>query len=106
MVSAEALDGREQRFVGFSWSEQPSIAILNEYDDNRHWTRSFVIDLDDQQRKPRLLGDLSTDERYANPGNPVTRQLPNGFWVVCQEGDSIYLAGDGSSPDGDRPFLD
>ena len=25
--------------------------------------------------KPRLLWDLSTDEKYANPGNPVKRQL-------------------------------
>jgi dipeptidyl aminopeptidase/acylaminoacyl peptidase len=96
----------EQRFVGFSWSEQPSIALLNEYDSNRHWRRSFVIDVDDQQRKPRLLWDLSTDEQYADPGDPVKRQLANGFWVIRQDGDSIYLAGAGSSPDGDRPFLD
>ncbi len=96
----------EQRYVGFSWSEKPSIALLNEYDHNRHWRRSFVIDVDDQQRKPRLLWDLSTDERYANPGAAVTRQLANGYWVVRQDGDSIYLAGVGASPDGDRPFLD
>jgi dipeptidyl aminopeptidase/acylaminoacyl peptidase len=36
----------------------------------------------------------------------VHRQLANGFWVVRVDGDSIYLAGNGSSPDGDRPFLD
>jgi dipeptidyl aminopeptidase/acylaminoacyl peptidase len=96
----------EQRCVGFSWGEQPAIAIVHEYDENRHWRRSFIIDVDDQQPKPRLLWDLSTDERYANPGNPVERQLANGSWVVRQDGDSIYLAGVGSSPDGDRPFLD
>jgi dipeptidyl aminopeptidase/acylaminoacyl peptidase len=96
----------EQRFVGLAWGEQPSTSLLNEYDENRHWRRSFVIDVDDQQSKPRLLWDLSTDERYANPGNPVEQQLANGSWVVRQDGDSIYLAGVGSSPDGDRPFLD
>jgi len=96
----------EQRYVGFSWSEQPSIALLNEYDHNRHWWRSFLIDVDDQKPKPRLLWDLSTDERYADPGAPVKRQLTNGYWVVRQDGDSIYLAGTGSSPDGDRPFFD
>jgi dipeptidyl aminopeptidase/acylaminoacyl peptidase len=79
---------------------------LNEYDENRHWRRSFLIDVDDQQPKPRLLWDLSTDEKYANPGIPVKRQLANGASVVRQEGDSIYLAGLGASPDGDRPFLD
>jgi dipeptidyl aminopeptidase/acylaminoacyl peptidase len=96
----------EQRYVGFAWGEQASLALLNEYDENRHWRRSFVIDVDDQSPKPRLLWDLSTDEKYANPGIPVTRQLANGSWVVRQDGDSIYLAGLGSSPDGDRPFLD
>ena len=96
----------EQRYIGFSWGENPSVALLNEYDHNRHWRKSFVIDVDEQQAKPRLLWDLSTDERYANPGFPVKRQLANGYWVVRQEGDWIYLAGVGASPDGDRPFLD
>ena len=50
--------------------------------------------------------DLSTDESYANPGNPVTRILPNGVRVIRQDGDSIYLSGLGASTDGDRPFLD
>jgi dipeptidyl aminopeptidase/acylaminoacyl peptidase len=96
----------EQRYVGFEWSEQPATALLNEYDENRHWRRSFLIDVDAQPPKPRLLWDLSTDEKYANPGFPVERQLANGSRVVRQEGDSIYLSGAGASPDGDRPFLD
>ena len=96
----------EQRYTGFLWSDHPNVAFLNEYDENRHWRKTFVIDVDDQQRKPQLLWDLSTDEHYANPGNPVRHQLANGFRVVRQDGDSIYLSGAGSSPDGDRPFLD
>jgi len=68
----------EQRYVGFAWSEQPGIALMNEYDNNRHWRRTFIVGVDDQQRKPRLLWDLSTDENYANPGRPVRRQLANG----------------------------
>jgi dipeptidyl aminopeptidase/acylaminoacyl peptidase len=96
----------EQRYVGFSWSERPSVAILTEWDHNRHWRRSFVIDVDSEQRKPRLLWDLSTDESYADPGEPVNRQLANGSSVIRQDGDSIYLAGYGASPEGDRPFLD
>ena len=57
----------EQRYDGFLWSEQPSVALLNEDDVNRHWRRSFIVNVDDPQRKPRLLWDLSTDEEYANP---------------------------------------
>ncbi len=96
----------EQRFEGFAWSERGSMALLKEYDHNRHWKRAFIANVDDPQQKPRLLWDLSTDEKYANPGRPLYHQLANGSWVVRLDGDSMYLAGNGASPDGDRPFLD
>ena len=97
----------EQRYVGFDWGEKPSTALLWEYDENRHWRRTFVMDVDRPQQKPRLIWDLSTDEMYKNPGFPVHRQLANGQTVIRQELDSIYLSfSPGSSPDGDRPFLD
>ncbi|GGC64665.1 S9 family peptidase [Undibacterium terreum] len=96
----------EQRFAGIAWGEQPSFALLTEYDQNRHWRKTFQINLDKPQQERRLVWDLSTDEKYANPGNPVRRVQPNGTVVVRQEGDFIFLSGLGSSPDGDRPFLD
>jgi len=96
----------EQRYAGFDWSEKPSVALLTEFDSNRQWRRSFAIDVDDPQSKPRLIWDLSSNERYKNPGSPVRRYLANGSRVVRQDGDSIYLAGAGASPDGNRPFLD
>jgi dipeptidyl aminopeptidase/acylaminoacyl peptidase len=96
----------EQRFVGFDWSENPAVALMREDDENRHWLRVSVINVDDARSKPRVLFSLSADERYANPGRPVHRVLANGASVIRQDGDSIYFAGMGSSPDGDRPFLD
>jgi dipeptidyl aminopeptidase/acylaminoacyl peptidase len=95
-----------QRYAGISWGEQSHVALLYEFDNNRHWRRTFILDVDAPEQKARLLWDLSTDEKYANPGNPVMRQLPNGFSVIRMDGDSIFLAGVGASPDGDRPFLD
>ena len=96
----------EQRYGGLSWGEQPTLALLREDDENRHWTRTFTLDVDAPATKPKLLFDLSTDEHYKNPGSPVMRELPSGAWVVRQSGSAIYLAGPGSSPEGDRPFLD
>jgi dipeptidyl aminopeptidase/acylaminoacyl peptidase len=96
----------EQRYIGFLWSDHANVALLNQYDENRHWKKTFILDVDDPQRKPRLLWDLSYDEHYADPGDPVRHTLANGVRVVRQDGDSIYLEGTGSSPDGDRPFLD
>lgn len=96
----------EQRYNGFGWGERPSLAIVYEHDENRHWRRSFVLDVDDRKAKPRLLWDLSTDERYKNPGTTVMRQLPNGAWVLHQDGDAVFLEGLGASSEGDRPFVD
>ena len=96
----------EQRFMGFIWGAAPSTAFLNELDANRHWRRVFLLDVDDRQAKPRVLWDLSTDERYLHPGSLVLRELANGAWVARQHGDVVYLAGGGASPAGDRPFLD
>jgi dipeptidyl aminopeptidase/acylaminoacyl peptidase len=96
----------EQRFSGIMWGEQPATALLREDDENKHWTRTFVVNVDDARQKPRLLWDHSTDEHYKDPGNPVFRALPNGAWVIQQSGGSIFLTGSGSSPEGDRPFLD
>ena len=96
----------EQRFAGVTWAEKANVALLTEYDNNRHWVKSFIIDVDSPQTKPRLLWDLSTDEKYGNPGSPVRKQLPNGAVVLRQDGDAIFMAGTGASPEGDRPFLD
>lgn len=96
----------QQRYAGLTWSEQPGVALLSDYDVNRKWTRTWQINIDDAQNSRRLIWDMSSDEKYANPGTPVRRQLANGFSVVRVDGDTIFLSGVGSSPDGDRPFLD
>ena len=63
---------------------------------------------------PRLACDKQ-DAAYDNPGTPVTRDAGSrncgGFGArstspIIQIGDSIYLTGQGASPEGDRPFLD
>jgi dipeptidyl aminopeptidase/acylaminoacyl peptidase len=96
----------EQRYAGIDWSERPSVALIHEYDNNTHMQHTLIVDVDDPQQKPRQIWDISSDEHYADPGVPVTMQLANGFQVMRQDGDWIYLSGIGSSPEGDRPFLD
>jgi dipeptidyl aminopeptidase/acylaminoacyl peptidase len=96
----------QQRFVGLAWGERTDTALLEEYDENRHWRKSFLVNVDNPKQPPRLLWDFSSDEKYGNPGRPVYRQHADGEWVMRQEGDAIYLQGIGASPDGDRPFLD
>jgi dipeptidyl aminopeptidase/acylaminoacyl peptidase len=59
---------------------------------------------------PRLWIDRSQEDRYHDPGWPLLRSTPAGTRVLLtrREGasDVLFLAGDGASPEGDRPFLD
>ncbi len=64
------------------------------------------MDVDHPEAAPRVLWDLSSDEQYGNPGSPVYRVQPDGQYLIRMQGDAVYLAGNGASPDGDRPFLD
>jgi dipeptidyl aminopeptidase/acylaminoacyl peptidase len=96
----------EQRYSGIDWSERRGVGLLQEYDDNRHWRRTFLIDAEHPETKPRLIWDLSSNELYEDPGQPVGRILPNGKSAMRQIGDTIFLSGQGASPAGDRPFLD
>jgi dipeptidyl aminopeptidase/acylaminoacyl peptidase len=96
----------KSRFAGISWAAQPDLAFLDEEDENRHWRTTSIVNVDNPRQPARVLWDLSSDELYEDPGNFVYRVLPNGAPVVRQQGDAVFLRGMGSSPQGDRPFLD
>ena len=96
----------EHRFAGLTWGERGDLAILREFDRDRNWTRAWFLNPQKLDEKPRLVWDMSTQERYRNPGAPMMRVLPNGSSAMVQYGNSIFLSGAGATPEGDRPFLD
>ena len=89
------------RYDGLRWTEDGT-ALLTEQDRATRWTRTWVLT---GAGEPRLLWDRSTDDRYADPGAPLTRPRPGGA-VARQQDGAIFLRGTGASPEGDRPFLD
>jgi dipeptidyl aminopeptidase/acylaminoacyl peptidase len=96
----------EHRLSSLVWGAAGGLALYEENDWERRWTRTYAIDVDTPGLARRLIWDRSENERYKQPGSPVLRVLPTGGWVMQQEGDWIYLSGVGASPEGDRPFLD
>jgi len=95
-----------QRYAGFAWSEKRNLALLTEFDANKSWIKTFIVDVDKPVAKPPLLWDHSAEEKYADPGEPLYKRLPNGQSAVIVDGNAIYTHGDGATPEGDRPFLD
>jgi len=96
----------EQRFSGLDWVERGGLALLTDYDDDRHWVRVFLLDADNRSAAPRLVWSLNSDDRYNDPGNPVYRMLPSGALAVREYRGAFFTSGEGASPEGNRPFLD
>jgi dipeptidyl aminopeptidase/acylaminoacyl peptidase len=105
----------EWRFAGLSFTDK-GIGLLTEGDRLLHRTRTWIIE---PGAEPRKLWDRKQDAAYDNPGNPIMRRDTGdgrgggggrGGNVeavsIIQNGDYIFLTGAGSSPEGDRPFLD
>jgi dipeptidyl aminopeptidase/acylaminoacyl peptidase len=93
------------RFSGMAWTATRGTGILEEYDRDRRWNTSTVVSFGvaGEQRKP--LFDLSANDAYNDPGNPVYDVRPDGEAVVAQDGDWVYYSGEGATPKGNRPFL-
>ncbi|MFL6335788.1 MAG: S9 family peptidase [Pyrinomonadaceae bacterium] len=96
----------EQRFRGMDWDESGRLTFVRDYDRDKRWIRTQLLDASKPTAAPRVVWSHSSNERYNNPGTPLTRLLANGQRVIERSGDFIYLTGAGSSPEGDRPFLD
>ncbi len=102
----------EWRFAGISYTEK-GVGLLSEFDRISRKTRTWILE---SGAAPRKLWDRKQDAAYDNPGTPVTRDAGSRSFAgfggrgstspIIQIGDSIYLAGQGASKEGDRPFLD
>jgi dipeptidyl aminopeptidase/acylaminoacyl peptidase len=102
----------EWRYGGLSYTDA-GIGLLSENDRASRRTRTWVLE---PGAAPRKVWDRKQDAAYDDPGRPVARRdsgTANGGGrgggssaPIIQNGDYIYLAGQGASPEGDRPFLD
>jgi len=104
----------EYRYTGVSFTEK-GIALVSESDRATRRVRTWLLEPGAQ---PRKLWDRRQEDRYADPGTPVARgdngtpagggggRGGNRGAPILQNGDDIYLSGEGAGPEGDRPFLD
>jgi dipeptidyl aminopeptidase/acylaminoacyl peptidase len=109
----------EWRFGGLSYTEK-GIGLLSESRRTPRLTRTWIL-ADGTQ--PRKIWERRQQDAYNNPGSPVIRRDSGdggaggggggrggfgggGGGTILQNGDYIYLRGQGASREGDRPFLD
>jgi dipeptidyl aminopeptidase/acylaminoacyl peptidase len=95
-----------KRFAGAQWDAGSGLALLSEYDRDRRWIKTWIVDAARPGVAPVTLFDRSAEDRYGDPGTPLMRPTPAGDPALVKGGDWIYLSGAGASPRGERPFLD
>ncbi|MFQ5744243.1 MAG: prolyl oligopeptidase family serine peptidase [Acidobacteriota bacterium] len=94
------------RYRGMSWTAEGNTALVRTSDRRSRRSRTWLLEAgsDDELR---LLWDRRSADRYGDPGTPRTTLTARGERVLLQAPDGdLFLAGDGASPQGDRPFLD
>jgi dipeptidyl aminopeptidase/acylaminoacyl peptidase len=96
----------KERAAGISFFSEPGKALASQREWKRSWRTTFLVDLTKPGAEPVKIWDLSTQDRYKDPGRPLTTSLATGERVILKDKDWIYLTGAGSSPKGDHPFLD
>jgi dipeptidyl aminopeptidase/acylaminoacyl peptidase len=97
----------EYRFKDIHWSEEGTALVEEAWWRTRR-RRVWMFRPDEAGEKHRLVFDLSLEDRYMDPGDPLHKATPSGTYVLLtgKEDRSIFLAGEGASLEGDRPFLD
>lgn len=95
----------EHRYAGRNFGEKDGMMWLVDYNRDTRKRRIFAMNFNNPSAPSKLISDLNIADRYNDIGNPVTKTLPNGRAVIRQNGDEIFLAGTGATPQGDKPFL-
>ena len=97
----------DQRFGGVTWGRN-DVALVNSQWSTTSRTRTYVVNPSQPAAQPRVLWDRSSEDRYGNPGFPITTSNAAGFRVLqfTPDGQGIFLSGEGASPRGNYPFLD
>jgi dipeptidyl aminopeptidase/acylaminoacyl peptidase len=105
-VPSAELFQTENRFSTMYWGEHDGLVLISDYDRDKRWTRTFIVNANKPDVASKMIWSRNQQDRYNDPGTPVMRTGGGGQRVMVQNGDSIYLTGNGASPEGDRPFLD
>jgi dipeptidyl aminopeptidase/acylaminoacyl peptidase len=95
----------QQRARSIDWLQSSPRFLVSEYDRDRRWARTWLYAFEDGSEQPSLLEDRSVNDRYGDPGSPVTVANGQGEAVVYERDNHILRAGPGHSPRGPRPFL-
>jgi dipeptidyl aminopeptidase/acylaminoacyl peptidase len=97
----------EMRFQGITWGKEDFALITEGLSKTRMRVISSFNPVDPQNSKKKIQ-EYNTDDGYNNPGRFMTDPNSWGRSVLLfsDKGRSLFLTGNGASPEGDSPFVD
>jgi dipeptidyl aminopeptidase/acylaminoacyl peptidase len=104
--AARELVKLEHRAQGLAYCADPERIVASDYDRDKKWRRSRMFDLSKPGTVLATLDDRSVDDRYGDPGTPISTTTARGTRVLRQDGNYLYRSGSGATKQGARPFLD
>ncbi len=96
----------ERRFAGISWGKA-DFALLSEFWRRDRRSLTYAFHPEEKSRGLQLLFDRSTEDRYNDPGRPLTASNEQGYSLIqfSADGSRMFLSGQGASPEGNFPFM-
>jgi dipeptidyl aminopeptidase/acylaminoacyl peptidase len=95
------------RFNGITWGDDKMAIVYEGLRRTRIRVVSSFNPADPVNSKKKIY-EFNSDDGYKNPGRFLTDQNQWGREVLlfADKGKSLFLSGNGASPEGDRPFID
>jgi len=101
--TAEELFRTKHRFSSINWSEEKDKFIYYEYDRDKLWKKGWLFEVGG---KTKLIYDLSTRDKYNDPGKLVQRKTKRGKNVFIKDENYVYYQNNiGATPKGNFPYL-
>lgn len=96
----------QHRFAGIDYASDGRLALVSEFDRRTRRQRVWRGDAVDPAVALTQLYERSTQDAYGDPGRPIREVRANGAALLRHRDGALFLAGDGASPQGARPFVD
>lgn len=102
--SAQELIELPLRYSNVIWSKNQVAWV---YQNWRATRKEYVWAMNpNQPKKYTVIYDLSSEDRYNDPGSPLMVANESGKMELFVDKNKVILFGQGASPEGNRPFID
>jgi dipeptidyl aminopeptidase/acylaminoacyl peptidase len=96
----------KDRYRAIHFGSKPDLTLVDEYERDKRTLRTWRVDPGKPGAPGRLIWSRNIQDRYRDPGQPLTETLSNGRLAMIAQGSRVLLSGLGAGPAGERPFLD